>query len=150
MISRRRVLSCAAAAVAAAAAPWVRARPGSDASFPQRPISLWVPWPAGGGTDLTLRLLADLAAEYAVLFPGLSRFGGQGPCVDATSPSPTHADTDDAWLLVAGPVFSPGGLPAPDSPVQAWVASADDERWATAASSTPGPEGGSVVTVRLL
>ncbi len=72
-------------------------------------------------------------AAWSVMFPGLSRFGGQGPCVDATSPSPTHADTDDAWLLVAGPVFSPGGLPAADSPVQAWVASADDERWATAA-----------------
>jgi hypothetical protein len=34
---------------------------------------------------------------------------------------------------VAGPVFSPGTLPDADSPVQAWVASADDESWATAA-----------------
>jgi tripartite-type tricarboxylate transporter receptor subunit TctC len=31
--------------------------------FPHRHISLWVPWPAGGGTDLTLRLLAQLAGE---------------------------------------------------------------------------------------
>ena len=49
------------------------------------------------------------------------------------SPSPLHADTDDAWLLVAGPVFGPGTLPSGESAVQAWVASADDERWATAA-----------------
>jgi tripartite-type tricarboxylate transporter receptor subunit TctC len=31
--------------------------------FPQRPISLWVPWPAGGATDLTMRLLAELAGR---------------------------------------------------------------------------------------
>jgi tripartite-type tricarboxylate transporter receptor subunit TctC len=31
--------------------------------YPSRPITLWVPWPAGGATDLTLRLLAELAAR---------------------------------------------------------------------------------------
>jgi tripartite-type tricarboxylate transporter receptor subunit TctC len=31
--------------------------------FPTRPITLWVPWPAGGGTDLTLRLLAEIAGR---------------------------------------------------------------------------------------
>lgn len=30
--------------------------------FPSRPVALWVPWPSGGATDLTLRLLADLAS----------------------------------------------------------------------------------------
>ncbi len=70
---------------------------------------------------------------WSVLSPGLSRFGGQGPCVDASSPSATHADTADAWLLVAGPVFGPGAVAGADSPVQAWLASANDERWATAA-----------------
>ena len=30
---------------------------------PQRPITLWVPWPAGGATDLTMRVLADLAGR---------------------------------------------------------------------------------------
>jgi len=32
--------------------------------FPSRPITLWVPWPAGGATDQTLRLLADLAGRH--------------------------------------------------------------------------------------
>jgi tripartite-type tricarboxylate transporter receptor subunit TctC len=31
--------------------------------FPTRLISLWVPWPAGGATDLTMRLLAELASR---------------------------------------------------------------------------------------
>lgn len=30
----------------------------------QRAITLWVPWPAGGATDLTLRLLAELAGRH--------------------------------------------------------------------------------------
>ncbi|NDY90795.1 tripartite tricarboxylate transporter substrate binding protein [Ideonella sp. TBM-1] len=39
-----------------------RAQPGD--AFPHRPITLWVPWPAGGATDQTLRLLADLASRH--------------------------------------------------------------------------------------
>jgi tripartite-type tricarboxylate transporter receptor subunit TctC len=35
----------------------------APASYPSRPITLWVPWPAGGATDLTLRVLAELAAR---------------------------------------------------------------------------------------
>lgn len=35
----------------------------AEAPFPSRPISLWVPWPAGGGTDNVMRLLAELAGE---------------------------------------------------------------------------------------
>jgi tripartite-type tricarboxylate transporter receptor subunit TctC len=35
----------------------------APARFPQRPVTLWVPWPAGGATDLTMRLLAELAGR---------------------------------------------------------------------------------------
>jgi tripartite-type tricarboxylate transporter receptor subunit TctC len=31
--------------------------------YPSRPITLWLPWPAGGATDITIRLLADLAGR---------------------------------------------------------------------------------------
>jgi len=33
------------------------------APYPSRPITLWVPWPAGGATDISLRLLAELASR---------------------------------------------------------------------------------------
>ena len=46
---------------AAAAACVTRAR--ADADFPSRPITLWVPWPAGGATDLSMRILAAGAAR---------------------------------------------------------------------------------------
>jgi tripartite-type tricarboxylate transporter receptor subunit TctC len=48
------------AALAACAAAPLRAQ---QPAFPSRPIALWVPWPAGGSTDLTMRLLAELAGR---------------------------------------------------------------------------------------
>ena len=75
MLTRRRVLSGAAAL---AAAPWVHAGLAADTSFPQRPIALWVPWPAGGGTDLTLRLLADIAGRQLGQRVVIENRGGAG------------------------------------------------------------------------
>ena len=53
---RRRVL----AATIAACLPWHLRAQGP---FPIRPITLIVPWPAGGATDITLRLLCDIASR---------------------------------------------------------------------------------------
>jgi tripartite-type tricarboxylate transporter receptor subunit TctC len=60
--SRRRTLSLLSALACGPAlgAAWAQAQP----MFPSRPITLWVPWPAGGATDLTLRLLAELAGRH--------------------------------------------------------------------------------------
>jgi tripartite-type tricarboxylate transporter receptor subunit TctC len=57
---KRRQLLFAAAAVSALAAQ----RADANDVFPLRPVTLWVPWPAGGATDITLRLLADLAGQH--------------------------------------------------------------------------------------
>lgn len=71
---RRRLLAAAALAAAGAAS----ASAGTP-HFPTRPITLWVPWPAGGATDLTMRLLAELAGAYLgqrVLIENRSGAGG--------------------------------------------------------------------------
>ena len=61
-LTRRRLLrTLVAAASLGAPAVALRAQPGEE--FGPRPITLWVPWPAGGATDLTLRLLAELAGR---------------------------------------------------------------------------------------
>lgn len=41
-----------------------RARLGLSQSYPNRPVTLIVPWPAGGPTDTHLRKLAEIAAKY--------------------------------------------------------------------------------------
>ena len=73
-ITRRHWLALAAA-LAGSAGATVRA----SNQFPHRPITLWVPWPAGGATDITLRLLADLASRHLgqrVLVENRSGAGG--------------------------------------------------------------------------
>jgi tripartite-type tricarboxylate transporter receptor subunit TctC len=72
-VARRRVLAglaslCSGAALAQSAE-----------SFPQHPITLWVPWPAGGATDITMRLLAEIAGRQLgqrVLIENRSGAGG--------------------------------------------------------------------------
>ena len=62
MTTRRRLLHMGAAAATFTVAPWMPAR-AADTAFPRRALTLWVPWAAGGGTDITLRVLAELAGE---------------------------------------------------------------------------------------
>jgi tripartite-type tricarboxylate transporter receptor subunit TctC len=58
---RRQVLGLLSAAALAPA--YGKALAQAPVAFPTRPVTLWVPWPAGGATDLTMRLLADLAGR---------------------------------------------------------------------------------------
>jgi tripartite-type tricarboxylate transporter receptor subunit TctC len=57
MTSRRRFLASAAALSA-----WPLGSARANSTFPSKPITLWVPWAAGGATDISLRLLAELAS----------------------------------------------------------------------------------------
>ena len=61
-LTRRQLLRGLAATAIGAPVLQLRAQPGD--SFPARTIMLWVPWPAGGATDLTMRLLAELAGRH--------------------------------------------------------------------------------------
>jgi len=57
--NRRACLALGASALAALAVPRT-----ARAWMPTRPVSLWVPWAAGGATDISLRILAELAAPH--------------------------------------------------------------------------------------
>ena len=61
MMTRRRVVGTLSALAFGPAFGAAMAQ--APAHYPSRPITLWVPWPAGGATDLTLRVLAELAAR---------------------------------------------------------------------------------------
>jgi tripartite-type tricarboxylate transporter receptor subunit TctC len=76
MSTRRGLLLAMAAAIGA---PRVLAAPPAGTAWsPQRPIALWVPWPAGGATDLTLRMLAELAGRRLGQKVVIENRGGAG------------------------------------------------------------------------
>jgi len=58
-VTRRAFLALQASALAALALPRT-----ARAWMPTRPVTLWVPWAAGGATDISLRILAELAAPH--------------------------------------------------------------------------------------
>jgi tripartite-type tricarboxylate transporter receptor subunit TctC len=94
--SRRALLGAAAGAVALPA--FALAQP---ASYPARAITLIVPWPAGGQTDITMRILADLAARrlgQAVVVE--NRPGAAGTLV---APA-LHAAAPDGYLIGQVPI----------------------------------------------
>lgn len=58
---RRQLLG--ALGVLALGPAWGAALAQAPQRFPTRPITLWLPWPAGGATDLTFRVLAEAASR---------------------------------------------------------------------------------------
>jgi tripartite-type tricarboxylate transporter receptor subunit TctC len=56
--TRRAVLGASASVFALPAFAYAQ-----QASYPAHPINLIVPWPAGGQTDITMRILAELAGQ---------------------------------------------------------------------------------------
>jgi len=71
----RRVLLCAA--VAGMGLAW--AAPGFAQAYPSRPVTLIVPWGAGGGTDATARIIGSLLEkELGQPVNVVNRTGGSG------------------------------------------------------------------------
>jgi tripartite-type tricarboxylate transporter receptor subunit TctC len=68
-----------AASAAAAAAGFSLAKPALAQAYPSRPVTVIVPWGAGGGTDATARIVAALLEkELGQPFNVVNRTGGSG------------------------------------------------------------------------
>src|SRR5262245_24595016 len=76
LLSRRRVIGSMSALAFGPAFGAAMAQ--APAAYPSRPISLWIPWPAGGATDLSLRVLAELAARLLGVKIIIENRGGAG------------------------------------------------------------------------
>jgi tripartite-type tricarboxylate transporter receptor subunit TctC len=61
-LARRRRLLGLVSSLALGPA-WGAALAQAPQRFPARPINLWLPWPAGGATDLSFRVLCEAAAR---------------------------------------------------------------------------------------
>src|SRR5215472_7549131 len=69
----------AASTAAAAAVAGLGLKPASAQAYPARPVTLIVPWGAGGGTDATARIVATLLEkELGQPFNVVNRTGGSG------------------------------------------------------------------------
>lgn len=63
-MKRRLLLQAAAATLATPSLLGAQSsRPESGRAFPSHPITLIVPWPAGGSTDISMRILAEAAGK---------------------------------------------------------------------------------------
>lgn len=63
-MTRRLRAVLASLAALAMAAPLLRPAPAWAQNFPTKPVTLVIPWPAGGPTDRHLRVLADIAGKH--------------------------------------------------------------------------------------
>jgi tripartite-type tricarboxylate transporter receptor subunit TctC len=69
----------AASSAAAAAAAGLKIKPAFAQNYPARPVTVIVPWGAGGGTDATARIVAALLEkELGQPFNVVNRTGGSG------------------------------------------------------------------------
>ena len=76
-MTRRTFAASAAAAAAAAAAAFPK--PALAQGYPARPVTVIVPWGAGGGTDATARIVAALLEkDLGQPFNVVNRTGGSG------------------------------------------------------------------------
>lgn len=76
-MKRRSILSLGVAAAAAAMLPF--ATPAMAQEYPDRPLTIIVPWGAGGGTDATARIIgAVLEKELGQPINVVNRTGGSG------------------------------------------------------------------------
>jgi tripartite-type tricarboxylate transporter receptor subunit TctC len=97
---RRTLLQAAAAAVAARAAGAALAQ-----DFPSRPITLWVPYAAGGNADLTARLFADALGKTIGQSVIVDNKAGGGGAIGAMQLINSRAD-GHTLLFSAPSVFS--------------------------------------------
>jgi tripartite-type tricarboxylate transporter receptor subunit TctC len=97
-VTRRRVVATLAGAGAALATPGIaRAQ-----KYPEKPITLIVPWPAGGSTDVVVRAMAEVASrnlgQTVVVENKAGASGTLGPATVAATAKP------DGYTIVQMPI----------------------------------------------
>ncbi len=98
MLNRRRFVGLTAAAIAA---PAVLSSRASAADWPQRLVRIVVPFPPGGSTDITARLVGNRLQEVwgqSVVIENKPGAGG-----NIASDMVAHSDSDGYTIFIVGP-----------------------------------------------
>jgi tripartite-type tricarboxylate transporter receptor subunit TctC len=103
---QRRRLAAALAAGAALSAMSLRATAASD--FPNKPVRIIVPWPAGGGGDVLVRLLAPAMSERLGVPVVVENRAGATGTIGSTAAAKSAAD---GYTLVYGSADSHSIMP---------------------------------------
>ncbi len=103
----RIALSGVAIATVALVPTWVAAQ-----AFPSQPVSLVVPWPAGGGSDISMRLLADGASHRMGVPVVVVNKPGAGGTVGLKDVAQSRPDGYTLAMLATGALFAQYNNPA--------------------------------------
>ena len=98
MINRRRFISLTAASLAA---PSIVSSSAFSATFPDKPVRIIVPFPAGGATDVTARIVGARLQEVWGQTVVIENKGGAGGNIAADAAA--KADPDGSTLFIVGP-----------------------------------------------
>jgi tripartite-type tricarboxylate transporter receptor subunit TctC len=112
-LTRRAVLRVAAAGAAVSAAPFVRAQ-----AWPAKPITLVVPFPAGGGTDAFARPLAAQFASQTGQQLVIDNKGGAGGTVGASLAARANPDGYNFFMGAVHHTIAPSIYPRLDYDLQ--------------------------------
>ncbi len=107
-LTRRDVLRAAAAAGATAAVPFVHAQ---SSAWPNKPVQIIVPFPAGGGTDAFARPLAAQFAEQTKQQLVIDNKAGAGGTVGATLASRAAPDGYNYFMGAVHHTIAPSIYP---------------------------------------
>jgi tripartite-type tricarboxylate transporter receptor subunit TctC len=111
LTSRRRILQgTALAALAAFAAPWAAAQ----SAWPNRPVTIVVPFPAGGGTDAFARPLTAVLTKNTGKQFIIDNKGGAGGTVGATVASKAAPDGYTFFMGAVHHAIAPSMYPKLD------------------------------------
>ena len=106
MTSRRRMFEIAVAAGVCLAAAWPA---DAQADFPERPVTLIVPFPAGGSTDLVARVVAEKMSANLGQQIVVDNRGGAGGNVGSAAAAKAEAD---GYTILMGTVATHALNPA--------------------------------------
>jgi len=107
--------------------------------FPSQPINLVVPWPAGGGSDVAMRLVADAASKKFGVPVVVVNKPGAGGTIGLRELTASKPDGYNVGMVATGAIFAQYNNPAANALSDfEWIAFFGDDPSTLSASARTG------------